>query len=161
MTESFLKPEDFINFAMDHSGTLARHPHQLNPYLLGFTLLHDIEDRWNKGQFGREWDECTSRNEKLAWDKKLGLGREKIFECRLIENDYSLVDKYLTEDFCDKHKLDKMSADELCASVEYDEYPHLDEDTKKAVIIWLKSFVTVWDIITRTDIVEKLQTETI
>ena len=54
-----------------------------------------------------------------------------------------------------------MSADELCASVEYDEYPHLDEDTKKAVIIWLKSFVTVWDIITRTDIVEKLQTETI
>ena len=64
-------------------------------------------------------------------------------------------------DFCDKYNLDKMSADELCASVEYNEYPHLDEDTKKAVIIWLKSFVTVWDIITRTDIVEKLQTETI
>ena len=64
-------------------------------------------------------------------------------------------------DFCDKYNLDKMSADELCASVEYNEYPHLDEDTKKAVIIWLKSFVTVWDIITKTDIVEKLQTETI
>ena len=112
MTESFLEPGDFINFAMDHSGTLARHPHQLNPYLLGFTLLHDIEDRWNKGQFGREWDECTSRNEKLAWDKKLGLGREKIFECRLIENDYSLVDKYLTEDFCDKHKMFKYNFDQ-------------------------------------------------
>ena len=64
-------------------------------------------------------------------------------------------------DFCDKHNLDKMSADELCYSVQYDEYPHLDEDTKKAVIIWLKSFVTVWDIITKTDIVEKLQTKTI
>ena len=64
-------------------------------------------------------------------------------------------------DFCDKYNLDKMSADELCLSVEYDEYPHLDEDTKKAVIIWLKSFVTIWDIINKTDIVEKLQTETI
>lgn len=64
-------------------------------------------------------------------------------------------------DFCDKYNLDKMSADELCASVEYNEYPHLDEDTKKAVIIWLKSFVTIWDIINKTDIVEKLQTETI
>ena len=65
------------------------------------------------------------------------------------------------DDFCDKHKLRKHSADELCADVIQGEYPHLDEDTKKAVIIWLKSFVTVWDIITRTDIVEKLQTETI
>ena len=49
---------------------------------------------------------------KLAWDKKLGLGREKIFECRLIENDYSLVDKYLTEDFCDKHKMFKYNFDQ-------------------------------------------------
>ena len=64
-------------------------------------------------------------------------------------------------DFCDKHDLEHESADELCCSVECGTYPHLDEDTKKAVIIWLKSFVTVWDIITRTDIVEKLQTETI
>ena len=65
------------------------------------------------------------------------------------------------DDFCDKHKLDKMSADELCASVEYNEYPHLDEDTKQKVIIWLKSFVTVWEILARTDIIEKLQTEII
>ena len=64
-------------------------------------------------------------------------------------------------DFCEKHNLEHESADELCCSVECGTYPHLDEDTKKAVIIWLKSFVTVWDIITRTDIVEKLQTETI
>ena len=78
-------------------------------------------------------------------------------------NEKDLTDFLTTSlnDFCDKHKLEKMSADELCYDVEYDGYPHLDEDTKKAVIIWLKSFVTVWDIITRTDIVKKIQTETI
>ena len=64
-------------------------------------------------------------------------------------------------DFCDKHDLEHESADELCSSVIGDGYPHLDEDTKQKVIIWLKSFVTVWDIINKTDIVEKLQTETI
>ena len=78
-------------------------------------------------------------------------------------NEKDLIDFLSTSlnDFCDKHDLEHESADELCASVECGTYPHLDEDTKKAVIIWLKSFVTVWDIITRTDIVEKLQTETI
>ena len=78
-------------------------------------------------------------------------------------NEKDLTDFLTTSlnDFCDKHKLDKMSADELCASVEYDEYPHLDEDTKQKVIIWLKSFVTVWEILARTDIIEKLQTEII
>tara|TARA_B100001057_G_C22337582_1_gene752013 strand:+ start:53 stop:325 length:273 start_codon:yes stop_codon:yes gene_type:complete len=64
-------------------------------------------------------------------------------------------------DFCDKHDLEKHSADELCADVISGQYSHLDKDTKKAVIIWLKSFVTIWDIINKTDIVEKLQTETI
>ena len=78
-------------------------------------------------------------------------------------NEKDLTDFLTTSlnDFCDKHDLEHESADELCSSVIGDGYPHLDEDTKKAVIIWLKSFVTVWDIITRTDIVEKLQTETI
>ena len=36
------------------------------------------------------------------------------------------------DDFCDKHKLRKHSADELCADVIHGEYAHLDEDTKKA-----------------------------
>tara|TARA_Y100001937_G_scaffold66260_1_gene90669 strand:- start:431 stop:703 length:273 start_codon:yes stop_codon:yes gene_type:complete len=64
-------------------------------------------------------------------------------------------------DFCEKHNLEHESADELCASVIGDGYPHLDEDTKKKVITWLKSFVTVWEILARTDIIEKLQTEII
>ena len=33
-------------------------PGRLNPYKLGIELFRDIEDRWNKGQFGQEYDEC-------------------------------------------------------------------------------------------------------
>jgi stage V sporulation protein R len=111
MTEHFLEPNEFVSFAMDHSGTLAKNPYQLNPYLLGFELLHDIEKRWDKGQFGPEWEECSSRQQKASWDKKLNLGRRKIFEIRTIDNDYSFIDKYLTEDFCDEHKYFKYDFD--------------------------------------------------
>ena len=37
---------------------MATQPGRLNPYKLGIELFRDIEERWNKGQFGPEWDEC-------------------------------------------------------------------------------------------------------
>ena len=49
---------EIIDYADHHSGTLATPPGRLNPYKLGIELFRDIEDRWNKGQFGKEWDEC-------------------------------------------------------------------------------------------------------
>ena len=37
---------------------MATQPGRLNPYKLGIELFRDIEERWNKGQFGNEYDEC-------------------------------------------------------------------------------------------------------
>jgi stage V sporulation protein R len=51
MTEKALTDTEVIDFADHHSGTVAMHPGQLNPYKLGFELWKDIEDRWNKGKF--------------------------------------------------------------------------------------------------------------
>ncbi|HEX9641004.1 MAG TPA: SpoVR family protein, partial [Candidatus Krumholzibacteria bacterium] len=68
-------------------------------------LFRDIEDRWNRGAFGREYDECDDYNERRRWDKQLGLGREKIFEVRKIYNDVTFIDTFLTDEFCQQHKL--------------------------------------------------------
>lgn len=73
-----------------------------NPYKLGFELLLDIEDRWNKGKFGKEWEECDDMQVKKNWDKKLGLGMEKVFECRKYYNDYTLINEFFTREFCEK-----------------------------------------------------------
>jgi len=73
-----------------------------NPYKLGFELLLDIEDRWNKGKFGKEWEECTNMREKAKWDKKLGLGMEKVFEVRKYYNDYTLINEFFTPEFAEK-----------------------------------------------------------
>jgi stage V sporulation protein R len=76
--------------------------YSMNPYKLGFELLLDIEDRWNKGKFGREYEECQDMKEKEKWDKQLGLGKEKVFEVRKFYNDYTLVQEFFTREFCDR-----------------------------------------------------------
>jgi stage V sporulation protein R len=96
---------DIINYADHHSGTLASSPTQLNPYKVGIELFRDIEDRWNRGAFGREYDECDDAGERRRWDKRVGLGREKIFEVRRIHNDLTFIDEFLTLDFVRQHKL--------------------------------------------------------
>ena len=96
---------DIVNYADHHSGTMASSPTQLNPYKVGIELFRDIEDRWNRGAFGREYDECDDHRERRRWNTGAGLGREKIFEVRRIHNDLTFIDEFLTLDFVRDHKL--------------------------------------------------------
>lgn len=105
MTEKILNDSEIIDFADHHSGTMAMAPNGYNPYKVGIELIRDIEDRWNKGRFGRDWEHCDDVRERKNWDKKLGNGRDKIFEVRRIYNDVTFIDEFLTEDFCVRHKL--------------------------------------------------------
>ncbi len=105
MTQRALNASEFIDYADHHSGTLASHPGRLNPYKVGIELFRDIEDRWNKGKFGKDYDDCDDMVEKKRWNRNLGLGRQKIFEVRKIHSDLTFIDTFLTEDFCREHKL--------------------------------------------------------
>jgi stage V sporulation protein R len=105
MTEKALDASEVIDYADHHSGTLATQPGQLNPYKLGVELWRDIEDRWNKGRFGKEYDECDSFEARRNWDRKLGAGRDKIFEVRRHYNDVTFIDAFLTPEFCLEQKL--------------------------------------------------------
>ncbi len=103
MTEKAMRDDEVIDFADKHSGVVAVAPGQLNPYKLGIELFRDIEDRWNRGRFGKEWDDCDDMAERRRWDKQLGLGREKIFQVRQIYNDVTFIDEFFTLDFCREH----------------------------------------------------------
>jgi stage V sporulation protein R len=105
LTEQIMNDSEIIDFADRHSGTMAMSPTSFNPYKVGIELFRNIEERWNKGQFGREWDECQDLALKKNWDKKLMKGREKIFEVRKHYNDVTFIDEFLTEDFCVEHKM--------------------------------------------------------
>jgi len=105
MTEKLLEPDEVIDFAERHAGAMAVQPGQINPYKLGIELFRDIEERWNKGRFGKEYEECDDLAVKRSWDTGLRQGREKIFEVRRIYNDVTFIDEFLTPEFCDEYRL--------------------------------------------------------
>ena len=95
---------EIVDFADHHAGTIAAGPGQINPYRLGWQLWKDIEDRWNKGMFGSEYEDCDDYEERKNWDKKLGLGKEKIFQVRQVCNDITFIDEFFTEEFCRENR---------------------------------------------------------
>jgi stage V sporulation protein R len=105
MTQKALSASEVVDYADHHSGTMAMSRTRLNPYKLGIELLRDIEIRWNTGRFGKEYEECEDVEKRRTWDKKLGLGRQKIFEVRRIHNDITFIDTFLTPEFCVEHNL--------------------------------------------------------
>jgi len=105
MTEKALKASEIVDYAQAYAGVVACSPGQFNPYKIGVELFRDIEERWNKGKFGKEWDDCDDIAERESWDKQIGRGREKVFEVRKLYNDVTFIDEFLTEDFARRMKL--------------------------------------------------------
>ena len=112
MTQKALKPEEIIDYADHHAGTMATAPGRINPYKIGIELFRDIEDRWNKGKFGKDYDQCDDMVVRKKWNKNLGLGREKIFEVRKLYSDLNFIDTFLTQEFCEDHNLFVFAFDE-------------------------------------------------
>jgi len=105
MTEKILLDCEIGDFADRHAGAMVMPPSGFNPYKIGIELFRTIEDRWNKGQFGKEWSDCNDMTAKKNWNTKAGLGREKIFQVRRDYNDVTFIDEFLTEEFCHEHKM--------------------------------------------------------
>lgn len=101
MVEKGIAGPDIFEYADYHSKIIKRGL-SLNPYRIGLAMFKDIEERWNKGKFGKEWEECNNLEEKENWDKKLGLGRKKIFEVRKTHNDATFIHEFFTEEVCKK-----------------------------------------------------------
>ena len=106
MTTRTLDPSELVDYADHHSGTMATQPGRLNPYKLGIELFRDIEERWDKGQFGPEYD----RLRRLRGPAGGGISGSasavaKIFEVRRVHSDVTFIDTFLTPDFCRRHNM--------------------------------------------------------
>jgi stage V sporulation protein R len=60
MTKHFVEATEIVDYADHHSGTVHMPPGNFNPYKIGIELFRDIEDRWNKGRFGKEYEEASA-----------------------------------------------------------------------------------------------------
>jgi stage V sporulation protein R len=105
MTEKAAEGSEIIDYADRCAGVLATSRDRLNPYKLGVELYRHIEERWNRGQFGKEWDDCDDLATRQNWDLRLGLGRKKLFEVRSLYTDVTFIDEFLTPEFVIEQKL--------------------------------------------------------
>ncbi len=83
-----ISDSDTVEFAQLHSGVLSPSKTSLNPYYLGYKMFEAIEKRWDN----------PSVEERERLGRKPGMGRQKIFEVRELDNDVSFLRNYLTED---------------------------------------------------------------
>jgi len=112
MTERAMLPDEVIDYAEHNAGIMGVRPGHLNPYKLGVELFRDIEERWDKGRFGKDWEECDDLKARKEWDTGAGLGLEKVFEVRRLYNDVGFIDEFLTPQFAREHKLFTYEYDE-------------------------------------------------
>ena len=87
-----MTPEETLDFARTHEKVVqpGANPFSINPYYLGYRVFKDIEKRW---------DEMYAKGESDI------TGRQKIFEVRRDEDDFSFLRNYLTEELIRDLKL--------------------------------------------------------
>lgn len=83
-----ISDSDVLEFAQLHSGVLSPSRTSLNPYYLGYKMYEDIERRWDN----------PTKEEQERLGRRPGMGKQKIFEVREMENDVSFLRNYLTKD---------------------------------------------------------------
>ncbi|MEO0482963.1 MAG: SpoVR family protein [Planctomycetota bacterium] len=105
MTRHFLEAKEIIDYADQHSGVVHMPPGGFNPYKIGIELFKDIEERWDTGRHGAEWERMETIGARERHDDRSMGGRDKIFEVRRIYNDVNFIDEFLTPEFCEKHKM--------------------------------------------------------
>jgi len=88
---SGLSPQEMIDFGVLHGNVVQPgHPLHVNPYYLGYKILVDVKERWDR----------LYREGKSPID-----GTQKLFEIRTSEDDFSFLRNYLTEELAEELRL--------------------------------------------------------
>ena len=103
--EGLITDEEHGIFNLYHSMVLRENLEDTNPYLVGLKIFEYAEDRWDKGQFGKEYERSEDPYKRVDWDTQVGLGRHKIFEMRTLFSDRMAVEQFFTQEFVDANKL--------------------------------------------------------
>lgn len=103
--EGVITPEEFDTFNYYNSKVTRRDRKQFNWYQIGWSILEDITERWNKGRFGREYKEERNLHKRVNWDTGAGLGQQKILEVRSYYTDRMAVEEFFTDEFIREQEL--------------------------------------------------------
>ena len=117
MTGHFLDASEIVQYADQHSGVVHMPAGGFNPYKIGVELLRDIEDRYDHGRHGADWERLPGLGQRERHDDRSMRGREKLFEIRRFYNDITFLDEFLTEEFVEKARMYRYVRDQSTGEV--------------------------------------------
>ncbi len=94
-----------VDFARVNAGVTAMPRVGLNPYALGMRLFYNIEEMAEQGKVSMEFQRLTDTNERKVFDRNTGQGQDFIFKIRENFCDFMFVNRFVDQDFVNKHKL--------------------------------------------------------
>lgn len=103
--EKLLTPEEHSVFNSFHSKVTAENKLGFNWYNIFLSFFENIEERWDKGRFGRVYEEERSRIKWANWDTGAGLGKKKIFEIRHLYTDRMAVEELFSNEFIHEQQI--------------------------------------------------------
>lgn len=103
--EGFLTDKEHGIYDEFHSKLLTKNKKALNWYSVGLALYEYVEDRWNKGQFGIEYEDNKDIRKRLTWDTGAMAGRDKLFEIRTSFTDRMGIEEFFTDEFIHQEEL--------------------------------------------------------
>jgi len=121
--EGDLTPDEHGQYNYSNSLVKAQQRMSMNPYLIGSHIWKDIEKRWNKGQHGREWDECKDLSQKEKWDTKEMKGIEKVKDVLPVYTDWMFFQDFLNTDIIE----------------ELDMYIYLEQETPDGSTVYIRT----------------------
>ncbi|MBI2133919.1 SpoVR family protein [Candidatus Woesearchaeota archaeon] len=106
-----------VKYAKIHADVTALNRMGINPYAIGMRLLQHIEDMAEKGRYSYDYQRTRSMEEREKYDLHTGNGTAFLFKMREELNDFSLISRFVDQEFVDRHKLfvagKRFNSDEL------------------------------------------------
>jgi len=132
--EGHLTASEHGQYNYSNSLVKAFNRETINPYLIGSVMWYDIKDRWDKGRYGSDWNECDNVKERELWDTKEMNGAKKVDEVMRSYMDWFFMNEFLTPDIIDKSDLYVYEIIQKNHSVEYVRTGYTIEEVREMII---------------------------
>lgn len=132
--EGLLNNDEHGQYNYANSLVRAQNKAQLNPYLIGSEILFDIEERYNKGKYGSEYEECINAKEKEKWNTNKNKGLEKVLNVIRSYTDWFLIQEFLTTELIDKLDLYFYKPIDKDTHIDYVRTDHTPEQIKEILV---------------------------
>ena len=94
-----------VDFARVHAKVTSVPAVGLNPYAIGMRLMEYAEEMAGKGRISYEFEKMKKIDERMDYNLKTGNGTDFLFKLREEYCDFTLVNRFVDQDFINRYKL--------------------------------------------------------